>query len=103
MIGEKGVDAGDVRFNLASGGAGKPVPCGASRSTEPDRPQESILRQRGRTKNLGQPPEPDSALEFHLPEAVLSMHVTETEKRIEFCRSKDVRNCIGVSNDIDGR
>ena len=31
------------------------------------------------------------------------MHVTETEKRIEFCRSKHVRNCIGVSNDIDGR
>jgi uncharacterized protein (TIGR02757 family) len=103
VIGEERVDTGDVRFDLAFGGTGKPVPCGASRSTEPDRPQESILRQRGRAENLGQPSESDSALELHLPEAILGMHIAETEKRIELCRSEHVRNRIDVPNDFDRR
>jgi uncharacterized protein (TIGR02757 family) len=103
VFGKKSIYAGDVRFNLPFDRTGKAVPSGASRSPKPDRSQEPILRQRRRTKNLGQPSEADSTLEFHLPQAILGVHVTETEKRVEFCRRQHMRNRIGVPNDVDGR
>ena len=52
------VYAGDVTLQPGVWRGRKPVPCGASRSTEPDRPQESILRQRGRTKISDNLPNP---------------------------------------------
>ena len=43
----------------------------------------------------------DAALEFHLPQAVLCVHVAEAEQRVHLARGEDVGNGVCVANDLD--
>ena len=43
----------------------------------------------------------DAPLKLHLPQAILRVHVAEAEQRVELGRREDVRNGVGVANDVD--
>ena len=45
----------------------------------------------------------DAALELHLPQPILRVHVAETEQRVGLGRREDVRNRVGVADDVDRR
>jgi len=76
------VDAGDVRVDLRLRPVGQRVPGVPGGPAEPDGPQEPVLRQRHLAEDLGQPSESGAALELHLPQAILGVHVPESEQRV---------------------
>ena len=98
--GEKRIHAGAVRLDLTAGIVGQPLPGGARRASEPDRPQEPVLRNRRGAEDFRQHPVPDSALELHLPQPVLGVDEAETEERVPLGRREDVRDGVGVAHDL---
>ena len=72
-------------------------------AAEADRAQESILRNRRLAEDFGQPAVADAPLKFHLPEAILRVHVTEPVKRVGLGFRNDVGDRVGVAHDLDRR
>src|SRR5262245_16006564 len=101
MGADERVHAGTVRIDLFARVLRQTIPSRTRRAAESDGAQKSILRNCGLSKYLREPPVADAPLEFHLPEAVLSMHVAKTKKRIRFARCKDVRDRVGIAHDVD--
>ena len=43
----------------------------------------------------------DAPLQLHLPQAILRVYIAETEQRVRLVGREDVRNRVGVANDVD--
>ena len=98
------VDAGDVRVDLLL----RPIRRGRSRPRARLGPNPTVRRKRSCGERRGaqhfrEPSVADPALELHLPEAILRVRVAEAEQAIELVRREDVRNGVGVADDLDGR
>ena len=65
--------------------------------------KKPILRERRGAEHFRQVSVANPALELHLPEAILRVRVTETEQSIELVRCDDVRDGVGVADDLDRR
>src|SRR5262245_63322287 len=102
MRADERVHAGTERIDLFARVLRQVIPGGTRRAPESDGAQKSILRNRGLPKYLRKPPVADTPLEFHLPEAVLSMNVAKAKERIGFGRCEDVRDRVGIPHDVDG-
>ena len=77
------------------------VPRRACRAAEAHGTEKSILRDRRRPENLGQAAKPDPPLELHLPQPVLGVHVAEPVERVSPRRGKNMRDGVGVADDLD--
>ena len=70
--------------------SGIAVPGRPRGTSESHRAKKAILWNGGGAKNLREAPVTDAALEFHLPEAILRVHVAEPEERIGL---RSMRRC----------
>ncbi len=100
---DEGVDAGDVGVDLLLRPVGRRGPRVLRRASESDRAEKAVLRERGCAENLREAPVADAPLQLHLPEPVLRVHVAEAEERVQLVRGVDVRNRVGVADDVDRR
>ncbi len=71
-------------------------------TTEARHPHKPIRIQSHRPKYLGQPPMPGAAVQFHLPEPILSMHIAQGHKQIVITRRMDMRYAPPAAQDLDG-
>ena len=101
--GDERVHAGDVRVHLLLRPVRRRRPRRARGAAEADRAQKTILRQRRRAQHLRQPAVSDAALQLHLPQPILRVHVAEAEERVRLVRREDVRDGVGVADDVDRR
>ena len=46
---------------------------------------------------------PDAALELHLPQPILRVHIAEAEQGVGLVGREDVRDGVGVADDVDRR
>ena len=101
MCRDERVHAGDIGVDLRFGRFRGRGPRGSGGAAEADRPQEAILRDGRTAKDLREPAIPNPALKFHLPQPILRVHVAQPEQRIHLVRGEDVRDRIGIPDDID--
>ena len=101
MRGDERVHAGDVGVDLAPLRIGRGLPRRLRRAAEADRAQKAILRDCRAAEDFGEATVADAALEFHLPQAVLCVHVAEAEQRVHLARGEDVGNGVCVANDLE--
>ena len=98
-----GVHPCDVGVDLFLRPGRHMLPGALRRAPESDRPQKAILRHSGGAEDLRQSAVSDAALEFHLPEPILGVHVSQPEQRIGQRRRENVRDGVGVAHDLDRR
>ena len=79
------------------------LPCGPRGAPEADGAKEAILVNSGGAENLRKAAVADAALELHLPQPVLRVHESQAEQRVGHGRRENMRNGVGVTNDVDGR
>jgi len=102
-LGEEGVDAGrvslEVRRRLAIELRGDAL----GESREAERAHELVGLEGALAEEFAQPSLRHAPLEFHLPEAILRVHVAHREPAIALALRIDVRHAFAVAQDLDAR
>src|SRR5207248_2358932 len=101
VAGEERVDAGDVRVHLSLRLVRHRGPRRARGAPEADGPEEAILRHGGGPEDFGETAESNTTLKLHLPQAILRVRVPEAVERVELGGREDVRDGVGITNDVD--
>ena len=70
-------------------------------AADADRSEELVGVERCRAENLGNPPRRNAPVHLHLPQAVLRMRITKSERGVLLARGNDVRNSVRVAFDAD--
>ena len=92
-----------VRLEHPPGLLGEARPRALRRAAEADRTQEAVAFDELLAQDLGEPSGADPPLEFHLPESVLRVDVSEAEERVGRRGRADRRHAAGVALDLDAR
>ncbi len=100
---QEGVEAARVGFDQLPGLRRQSGPAGLGRAAEPDRPKELVRVDERTPQDLGETAASDTALELHLPEAVLGVRVAEAEKRVLGRGRANRGHAVRIPLDRDGR
>jgi len=101
--GDKGVDAGAIGVN---GGAGRRVAAvhlGLRRARPGQGARELVEGHPQRAGDFGQPPQPQTAVEVHLEEAILGLHKALGEEEVVIVSGVDVGYAPLVADDLHRR